>query len=374
MASFILLHGRRDIYFFDNTQEPMGGNMSKVFKGYRLSDIKIGFNNGSLNWSAPEVIKLSPDGHQKISSLSQLAKQFNASKIQKELEFIVSKQLTRPVAIKVLLKDLATNPMYRERFERESQISIEHKNVIRNLDYVQVKTNTGDKHHIIMEYLEGMTLHDWLYKTNRKFTEPEALSITKQLLSGLDAIHSQGLIHRDIKGANIMLDSNAQIKIMDFGIAKHEIGNQSNLTGIATFIGTISYAAPEQIRLQNYAVGAWTDLWAVGVLLYELLTVKLPFEGENDDDTKRRILEEDPRPVTGISPSIARIIEKATQKEHKKRYTNATDFEIDIVKILGGGHIEGENSNTDKPPINPWLIISLVLSVIIIIIFILLII
>lgn len=322
-----------DTYLFRPDQKPREGNMSKVYKGYRLSDIRIALQNGTLALPTSECRNMKLYDHPTLIIVPGKSKSANAKNLIREFEMVEKSGIIKPVAIKILLGKLAKIPMYRERFVRETRIRLDHPNVVKIIDYVLIPDKTNGKHHIVMEYLDGKTLEDMLLEDGMFFSEHEALDIVKQILEGLKAIHSQeGTVHRDIKSSNVMKCHDGVVKIIDFGIAKTDNDEvERKLTGIATFIGTLAYASPEQVRMLN--VTPQTDLWSAGVLLYQLLSGKLPFEGLNDEERKRKILEEPTPALSGVSENVNKIIRKATQKEWKTRYKDAEEFIADIENI-----------------------------------------
>jgi|GEM_PF-6118064 len=323
-----------DTYLFRTDQKPRKGNMSKVYKGYRLSDIRIALQNQSFALPTSELKEMKTYATTKIIVVSDKGQSARTKHLLKEFRIIESNGLIEPIAIKVLFGDLAKIPMYRERFIRETRIRLDHPNIVKVLDYVLIAGNINGKHHIVMEYLNGRTLEDMLTEDKLLFSEYEALEIVKQVLEGLKAVHSQEEVtHRDIKASNIMRCQDGTVKIIDFGVAKIEADEaEKKLTGIATFIGTLVYASPEQVRMFN--VGTQTDLWSTGVVLYHLLSNTLPFTGLNDEEIKRKILNEPVPPLPNVSNKVNQIIQKAMQKELKTRYQSAQNFIDDIEGVL----------------------------------------
>lgn len=346
--SIIILSGVNDTYIFDGNESAPLGAMGKVYKGLRQSDVRFAYERGAITGSAPEIVKLPKSEKNALYVLNNLrVRGLNINKFTEQFRRLMEhttsdRTAIKPVAIKVLFSDLAANPMFVQRFERESQIKIKHPNIVEILDYVVVppqvvkngKQDTA-KHHIVMEYLRGESLEYNLFKSEKPFNEKIALEYIRQLLEGLNALHKTGITHRDIKPNNTMITTSDSVKIMDFGVVKldKEI-DQDNLTSVTAFIGTISYASPEQIN--NLDVGPQSDIWACGIILFEMLTKRRPFEGDTADDTKRNILNPQlhtPK-IPGVSPGVNEIIYKSTQKDIHKRYQNTEEFLADLASVL----------------------------------------
>lgn len=182
----------------------------------------------------------------------------------------------------------------------------------------------GGRPFIAMEFLEGLTLHDMLREGPLSFEDADA--ILHQVLEGLEEAHGKGIVHRDIKSQNIMVTDRSQAKILDFGLAK--IRGGPTLTKDVDTLGTIAYMSPEQA--ENAEVDHRTDLWSVGVVLYEMLSGSLPFRGSREAVVLHHILYEDPEPLTDLKPPIPkelrRIVERALQKDPADRYASASEM------------------------------------------------
>src|SRR3954465_1040013 len=246
----------------------------------------------------------------------------------------VDPTIGRTVALKTMRLDvhgLETDEMLR-RFKNEARLAgvLNHGNIVTIYD-------AGEQDglfYIAMEYIEGITLHGVL--NERKTLSPEEIiNISKQICAGLDHAHHHGVIHRDVKPANIMLEPDGTAKIMDFGIAKSGGG----LTSTGQVLGTPNYMAPEQVR--GHALDGRTDLFSFGVMLYEMTTGEKPFAGTNVTTIIYKIIHENPVPpreldVT-IHPGLDKVIMKALSKKPEERYQTGAELarELQAYKSLG---------------------------------------
>ena len=228
-------------------------------------------------------------------------------------------RLQRTVALKFLPPDLADSPELKERFliEARSAAALSHPNIC----IIHEVGEAEDRPYIAMEYIEGETLR---YKIKEKsLTTEDVLSITSQVAAGLGEAHHKGIVHRDIKSANIMVTAKGQAKVMDFGLAKLRGG--SSLTKSQTTLGTVAYMSPEQARGDE--VDARTDLWSLGVVLYEMLTGELPFRGDRDLSIIHSIIHEDPKPIKFRKPPVPQelqqVVARALRKNRGDRYGSA---------------------------------------------------
>ncbi len=237
-------------------------------------------------------------------------------------------KLKRTVALKFLPPNLADTAELKERFliEAQAAAALSHPNIC----VIHEVGDTEEIPYIAMEYVEGETLRDKIKKTSLK-TE-DALAIMNQLAAGLAEAHRKGIIHRDIKSANIMVTDKGQAKVMDFGLAKLREG--SSLTKSQTTLGTVAYMSPEQA--QGEQVDKRTDLWSLGVVFYEMLTGELPFKGDRDVSVIHSIIHEDPKSVKQWKPPIPeelqKVIVRALKKNRDARYGTAEDILKDLRK------------------------------------------
>lgn len=243
------------------------------------------------------------------------------------------------VAIKVLFKDLSEESVMRAR--REASIQITHENIVRMYGFVETTDQDGQpKYHVVSEYLDGEPLSEIL-KRQGSFSIDKALAITKHILSALLMLHNKGYVHRDIDPSNIMVCKDGKIKLIDFGIAKNLNESQEeakNCTIGGKFIGKVNYASPEQVRGEHWLTNQKSDIYSVGILLYELIYGRLPFQGTTHQIMTGHLQE----PIVfdnAIPKDIKYIITKATSKKQENRYQTAAEFIVDIEKIEKGQHV-----------------------------------
>ena len=235
-------------------------------------------------------------------------------------------KLKRQVALKFLPPHLMDSPELKERFliEAQAAAALSHPNIC----VIHEVGETEDRPYIAMEYVEGETLRDKL--RTGPLRSQEALDIAIQIASGLGEAHRKGIVHRDIKSANIMVADNGQAKIMDFGLAKLQGG--SSLTRSQTTLGTIAYMSPEQARGEE--LDRRTDLWSLGVVLYEMVSGELPFKGDRDLSIIHSVIHEEPKPLSArkppIPPVIRQIIGRALRKNRNARYASADEMLKDL--------------------------------------------
>ncbi len=242
--------------------------------------------------------------------------------------------LNRYVAIKVLRTDLKDDAEFVRRFniEAQSAASLTHPNIVSIYD---VGTD-GDIHYIVMEFIEGITLKDYIDK-NGELSWREAVGYAIQIASGIEQAHKNSIIHRDIKPHNIIMTPDGTLKITDFGIARASI--QSTVTCEDTAIGSVHYVSPEQAR--GGYVDERTDIYSLGIVLYEMLTGRVPFDNESPVTIALMHLQTAPTPPRDIVLSIPKAIEdivlKAIAKEPSARYSSITDMKNDMQAVIDGG-------------------------------------
>jgi serine/threonine-protein kinase len=253
----------------------------------------------------------------------------------------VDGRLGRPVAVKMLRADLATDPTFQARFRREAQSAagLNHPTIVAVYD-------TGEEPdpvtgvsipYIVMELVEGQTLRDVL-RDGRKILPERALELMQGVLDALSYSHKAGIVHRDIKPANVMLTPTGGVKVMDFGIARAVADTSATMTQTAAVIGTAQYLSPEQARGET--VDARSDLYSAGCLMYELLVGRPPFIGDSPVSVAYQHVRETPVPPSTFDPSITPDIDaitlKALAKDPADRYQTARDMKADIGRVLVG--------------------------------------
>jgi serine/threonine-protein kinase len=231
-------------------------------------------------------------------------------------------QLGRRVAVKLLHERFAQDEEFVERFRREasSAASLSHANIVSVYD----RGEWGGTYYIAMEYLDGRSL-DSIVREEAPLTPERAIEITEQVLRASRFAHRRGVVHRDLKPHNVIIDDEGRVKVTDFGIAR---AGASEITQTGSIMGTARYLSPEQA--QGHAVSPRSDLYAIGILLYELLTGTVPFEGDSVVAIALRHLSEPPRPpstfVPTISPSLDAIVMQALEKSPERRFADADEF------------------------------------------------
>jgi Tol biopolymer transport system component len=242
-------------------------------------------------------------------------------------------RLGRDVAVKLLLADLFNDPQLRARFEREAQTlaALNHPHIAAIHDMVE----TGDQRAIVMEFVGGRTLRDVL--TGGPVGVRPALGYAIDICDALAAAHASGIVHRDLKPANVVITDSGAVKVLDFGIAKIvspgglEVTNEktlASLTGDHTVIGTVGYMSPEQVH--GRSVDGRSDIFSLGVLLYEMLAGRRAFEGDSAAGLLSAVLRDDPAPLRMVAASVPRSVERITvrclEKDPKQRYQTAADL------------------------------------------------
>jgi len=242
----------------------------------------------------------------------------------------VDTNLRRPVALKFLPAELTSNVEFRKRFIHEAQAAsaLDHINIC-NIHEI-AESNEGQTF-IVMTCYEGKTLKEKIKRGPLNLKE--ALDIIIQVAEGLTKAHEKRIVHRDIKPANIMVTDENVVKILDFGLAK--LYKRTKLTKSGTALGTAAYMSPEQIK--GKTVDHRADIWAVGIILYEMLTCQLPFRGEYDQALFYSILNEEPEHLTalrsGIPMELERIVNKLLSKEPDARYQHIDELTVDLKKL-----------------------------------------
>lgn len=239
--------------------------------------------------------------------------------------------LNRYVAIKILRQQYVHDEEFIRRFRREAQsaASLSHPNVVSIYDVGQ----EDEIHYIVMEYIEGNTLNE-LIKEKAPLQVEEAIHIASQICEALDHAHQNGIIHRDIKPHNILLGRNGRVKVTDFGIAR--AATASTITQTGSVVGSVHYFSPEHAK--GAQAGEMSDLYSLGIVLYQMLTAKLPFLGESPISVALKHLQEDveaPRAVNPLIPqSVENLIMKSMRKKPEERYQTAKEMLHDLETCL----------------------------------------
>lgn len=297
-------------YEFDPSKKPLGeGGMGRVFRGIQIDE-----NNGSIR--------------------------------------------TLEVAIKLLFEDAKLTEQVIDRARREAFIRLKNDNLVEMLDFVETHKNYTTRYHVVSELLIGVNLDDMLngnkvnqdgspnptaerllrdYRERRKVFAGE---VFRSILSGVTALHDAGYIHRDIDPSNIMVTTDGKIKLIDFGVAKKvgELGsNDKQLTSAGQFVGKYYYAPPELLLGDIKSQGYTTDIYELGIMLFQMVTGHLPFEGPFQEVYEKQLHEK--LPLKEVQDkTVRKIIEKATEKDQKKRYQSASEFRVDIDRWMASGN------------------------------------
>ena len=247
--------------------------------------------------------------------------------------------LNRRVAIKTILTrklDPEAAKMISVRFEREVRAvaRLNHRNIVQVYDF----GSEGELAFIVMEHVQGRELKD-AFDAGEKYDLKTIFRVMLELLDALEFAHEAGVVHRDIKPANIMMDAGGHPKIMDFGVARvtdPEGGNAAEATKVGTVVGTPSYMSPEQIQGQK--VDRRSDVFSVGIVFYQFLTGRKPFEGTQWELAKKIIMEDPvwPSQVVQISPVIDKLLMRALAKEPDDRYQTARKFAEALKRVMEG--------------------------------------
>lgn len=274
----------------------------------------------------------------------------------------------REVAIKCLLEDLPEHAIKRSR--REASIRLKNDNLVEMIDFVEAHDSYVTHYHVVSELLDGINLDELLegrttshdgnpnptaerllhnYSENRKAFAGE---VFRCILSGIMALHDAGYIHRDIDPSNIMVTTEGKIKLIDFGIAKkvNELFTTGkSLTSPGQFIGKPYYAAPElllgDLKQQSYT----TDVYALGIVLFQLMTGHLPFEGTFQEVYEKQMHEK--LPLGEVEDkTVRKIIEKATEKDQRKRYQSAAEFRVDLDRWISEAPKTAKSYKPSRPP------------------------
>lgn len=251
----------------------------------------------------------------------------------------------RTVAVKILKEEFLNNEEFKRRFKNESKAIalLSHENIVKVYD-----VNFGEKlQYIVMEYIDGITLKEYINKQN-SISWNDALFFMTQILRAVQHAHDKGIVHRDIKPQNIILLPNGNIKVTDFGIARFSRSDTKTLTEQA--IGSVHYIAPEQAK--GEATDEKADIYSIGVVLYEMLAGKVPFDSENAVSVALMQVQANAQKLTQINPDIPKGLEQicvhAMQKNPRDRYQTATEMLLDIEEIIKNPNTTFNYSNNNE--------------------------
>ncbi|GED96221.1 Stk1 family PASTA domain-containing Ser/Thr kinase [Gordonia crocea] len=256
-----------------------------------------------------------------------------------EVHFARDLLLNRDVAIKVLRADLARDPSFYLRFRREAQnaAKLNHPTIVQVFDTGEAQTEDGPLPFIVMEYVEGETLRDIL-RADGPLAPRQALTWMADVAAAMDFSHRAGIVHRDMKPANVMIDRTGAVKVMDFGIARAMNDTSATMTQTSAVMGTAQYLSPEQAR--GLKVDPRSDIYSMGCVLFELLTGEPPFTGDSPVAVAHQHVHEDPPLPSDVRPDIPpeldSVILKAISKNPANRYQTAAEFRADLIRVLSG--------------------------------------
>ena len=258
----------------------------------------------------------------------------------------------RPVAIKIPHPEMEADPVLFDRFKREEEIgkNMEHPGVMRVFT-----DDDRSEMYMVMEWVNGRLLRQILNE-ERKLSPERATRITARILGALQYIHDHGVVHRDLKPENVMVDDDDNIKLIDFGIASNAGSRRLTFAKLSQTMGTPDYISPEQVR--GGRGDGRSDIYSTGVMLYEMLTGKVPFSGPNPFVVMNDRLLNNPMPPREIDPTITpqmqEIIYRAIEREPKNRYQHAREFEHDLDHQDEVGVAERAELHNWRVKKNPW--------------------
>ncbi len=261
-------------------------------------------------------------------------------------------RLGRSVAVKILKENLVGDPQFVERFRREARAvaSLSHPNIANIYDYGQ----DDERHYIVMEFVEGRDLSDVLTQEGRLPAE-RAAAIASQICAAVDHAHAAGIIHRDIKPANVILDSHDRVKVTDFGIAR-TVGD-STMTGTGLVMGTAKYLSPEQAM--GTKVVPTSDIYSIGIVLYEMLTGEVPFVGDSAVSVALQHAKDDTPVPSSVAPEVSdeldAVVARATAKEPGERWPTGAAMAGALAGALGGAAVDAtEPHGHRRHHRSPW--------------------
>lgn len=267
--------------------------------------------------------------------------------------------LDRQVAIKTLHTELGREQSFRERFRREAQAvaKLQHTNIVSVFDTGEDELGGALMPYIVMEYVEGQPLGSVLQADIQKYGAmpgDKALKVTSDVLAALDTSHEMGLVHRDIKPGNVMMTKRGVVKVMDFGIARAMQSGVTSMTQTGMVVGTPQYLSPEQAL--GRGVDARSDLYSVGIMLFQLLTGRLPFDADSPLAIAYAHVQEEPvAPSTvnrAVTPAMDALVARALKKNPNERFPNAAAMQDEIARVLSAGGQTGAPVIVAGGPVN----------------------
>jgi serine/threonine-protein kinase len=317
---------------------------------------RVGYYRGSVAYFAPAPTPVTNEievGHilDERFEITGLIHRSGMSSVFKATDL----KTGRAVAVKVPLPSLESDPASFSRFEREAEIGrrLNHPSILK---FLEIDEKTKSRPYLVMEYLEGQTL-DQMMQRAKPVPVDQALPIASRICDALAYLHASGIVHRDLKPQNIMLCADGTLRIMDFGIAKAAGMRRLTFSGFSPVMGTPDYMAPEQVKGKRG--DARSDIYALGVMLYEMLTGKTPFQGPNPFAIMNDRLLNNPVPPReidpAISPELQEIIYRALERDPKNRYANAHEMALDLEHPEKVGVADREELRNWKTRRTPWL-------------------
>jgi serine/threonine-protein kinase len=330
----------------------------------RIENVRrVGYYRGAVAYYAPVAAPVSTEPQvgqvfDERFEISDIISRSGMSSVYKATDL----KTGRVVALKVPLLKLESDPAFYSRFEREEEIgrSLDHPGILK---IMAIDPKERSRPYLVMEYLQGETL-DEVMQRSRPMPEAEALPIVSRICDALDYLHQHQVVHRDLKPQNIMLCNDGSLRIMDFGIAKAATSKRITFGGFSPTLGTPDYMAPEQVKGQRG--DERTDIYSLGAILYEMLTGRLPFEGENAYTVMNARLAGDPvAPRThnpAIRPEVEEIVLHAMARNPPDRYPSAAAFKADL-EAPERVHVTGRANRLQAPVVarQTWRVVRMVL-------------
>jgi eukaryotic-like serine/threonine-protein kinase len=265
----------------------------------------------------------------------------------------VDLRMGRTVAVKILREVYSSDPKFVTRFQREARAAsaLQHPNIVQVFDYGQ----SGDSYYIAMEFIEGADLRRYL-KKHGMLSNERAIEIAHDVALGLGAAHKRGIVHRDVKPQNVMLNDDGLVKLTDFGIASvYKDVDAERLTTTGMTLGTVQYYAPEQA--QGEVVSPAADIYALGIVMYEMLAGKTPFDGDTPVAVAMRHIQDIPEPPSRInpriSPALERIILRCLEKDPRDRYRDGDALAYALENVSRAPARRGASAMTGSPLSRP---------------------